>query len=60
MERKWELSNEGHAWFDLKRSNTFQRIQEHRGATLSVYNQKWLIPAQEITNNNIKQNPLYQ
>ncbi|MGO4292429.1 RagB/SusD family nutrient uptake outer membrane protein [Chitinophaga sp. RAB17] len=64
MERKWELSNEGTAWFDLKRTNTFQRIQTVRGASLSVpigvYNQTWLIPTQEITNNNIKQNPQYQ
>jgi hypothetical protein len=64
MERKWELSNEGTAWFDLKRSNTFQRIQTVRGSSLSVpigvYNQTWLIPTQEITNNNIKQNPQYQ
>lgn len=64
MERKWELSNEGDAWFDLKRTNTFQRIQTVRGSSLSVpigpYNQTWLIPTQEITNNNIQQNPQYQ
>lgn len=64
MERKWELSSEGNAWFDLKRSNTFQRIQTVRGSSLSVpigvYNQTWLIPTQEITNNNIPQNPQYQ
>ncbi|NLU92091.1 RagB/SusD family nutrient uptake outer membrane protein [Chitinophaga sp. Ak27] len=63
MERKWELSNEGDAWFDLKRTNTFQHIQTVRGSSLSVpigpYNQTWLIPAQEITNNNIQQNPQY-
>ncbi|HWV64713.1 RagB/SusD family nutrient uptake outer membrane protein, partial [Chitinophaga sp.] len=64
MERKWELSSEGNAWFDLKRSNTFQQIQTVRGSSLSVpigvYNQTWLIPTQEITNNNIRQNPQYQ
>lgn len=64
MERKWELSNEGSAWFDLKRTNTFQRIQTVRANSLSVpigaYNQTWLIPTQEITNNNIQQNPQYQ
>ncbi|MBS0029029.1 RagB/SusD family nutrient uptake outer membrane protein [Chitinophaga sp. 22321] len=64
MERKWELSNESSAWFDLKRTNTFQRIQTVRGNSLSVpigaYNQTWLIPTQEITNNNIQQNPQYQ
>ncbi|MBO9728731.1 MAG: RagB/SusD family nutrient uptake outer membrane protein [Chitinophaga sp.] len=64
MERKWELYNEGDAWFDLKRTNTFQRIQAVRPTSLSVpigpYNQTWLIPTQEITNNNIKQNPQYQ
>ncbi|HVI48537.1 MAG TPA: RagB/SusD family nutrient uptake outer membrane protein [Chitinophaga sp.] len=64
MERKWELSNEGSAWFDLKRSNTFQRIQSVRGSSLSIpiglYNQTWLIPTEEVTNNNIQQNPAYK
>jgi hypothetical protein len=63
MERKWELYMEGNSWFDLKRTNTFNRIQELRGADLlhpiGTYNQTWYIPDVEITNNNIPQNPSY-
>lgn len=35
-----------------------------RGSSLNVpigaYNQTWVIPVEEITTNNIPQNPLYQ
>lgn len=64
MERKWELCLEGSSWFDLKRTNNFQRIQTVRGAGLvnpiGAYNQTWLIPDNEVVNNNIPQNPLYK
>jgi hypothetical protein len=64
MERKWELHSEGSTWFDLKRTNTFSRIAETRGAELlnpiGNANQTWYIPDVEITNNNIPQNPSYQ
>lgn len=64
MERKWELSLEGSTWFDLKRTNTMQNIQNRRGAGLinpiGTYNQTWLIPDKEIVNNNIAQNPSYK
>lgn len=64
MERKWELSTEGSTWFDLKRTNTLNRIQVVRGSSLTVpigiYNQTWPIPTEEVTNNNIPQNPVYQ
>lgn len=63
MERKWELHLEGESWFDLKRSQTFNKVQEARGASLAVpigaYNNTWLIPDFEISNNNIAQNPSY-
>jgi starch-binding outer membrane protein, SusD/RagB family len=64
MERKWELHLEGSTWYDLKRTNTLNRIQTIRGNTLvhpiGPYNQTWYIPDIEIQNNNIPQNPLYQ
>lgn len=64
MERKWELSLEGSTWYDLKRTNTLNRIQTLRPTTLAnpigPYNQTWYIPDVEIQNNNIAQNPLYQ
>ncbi|WP_316814680.1 RagB/SusD family nutrient uptake outer membrane protein [Pedobacter nyackensis] len=64
MERKWELSLEGSSWFDLKRTNSFQRIQTLRGTGLvnpiGLYNQTWLIPDTEVENNDIPQNPLYK
>jgi len=64
MERKWELHLEGSTWYDLKRTNRLTRIQTIRGATLThpigTYNNTWLIPDIEVTNNNIPQNPLYQ
>jgi hypothetical protein len=63
MERKWELHLEGSAWFDLKRTQTFSKVQEARGAKLVVpigaYNNTWVIPDFEISNNNIEQNPTY-
>lgn len=63
MERKWELHLEGSTWMDLKRTGTLGRIQTVRGTTLAhpigVYNQTWLIPDVEVTNNNIQQNPTY-
>lgn len=63
-ERNWELHAEGLGWQTMKRTNTFSRIQEARGSSLNVpigaYNQTWLIPIEEITTNNIAQNPLYQ
>ena len=64
MERKWELHLEGSTWYDLKRTNTLSRIQTIRGASLvhpiGAYNNTWYIPDNEITNNNIPQNPPYQ
>lgn len=63
VERKWELYLEGSSWFDMKRTNTFQRIQDTRGSGLinpiGTYNQTWLIPDNEVVNNNIPQNPTY-
>jgi starch-binding outer membrane protein, SusD/RagB family len=63
MERKWELSLEGNTWFDLKRTNTLSDIQTIRGSGLinpiGTYNQTWLIPDNEVINNDIPQNPLY-
>jgi len=62
-ERKWELHLEGSAWFDLKRAQTFSLVQAARGTSLSVpigaYNNTWIIPDFEISNNNIEQNPSY-
>ncbi len=62
-ERKWELHLEGSAWFDLKRTQTFNLVQQARGNELVVpigsYNNTWLIPDFEISNNNIDQNPSY-
>lgn len=63
QERKWELHLEGSAWFDLKRTRTFNLVQQARGDELVVpigdYNNTWLIPDYEISNNNINQNPSY-
>ena len=63
-ERNWELHAEGLGWHTMKRTDTFNRIQQARGGSLNVpigpYNQTWLIPVEEITTNNIPQNPLYQ
>jgi len=63
MERKWELHLEGYAWFDMKRTQTFNKVQEARGSQLTVpigtYNNTWPIPNVGIVNNNIQQNPSY-
>ena len=64
LERKHELFEEGLAWFDLKRTQTFNKVQEARGEQLNVpigaYNNTWLIPDFEILNNDIPQNPDYR
>ncbi|WP_254527600.1 MULTISPECIES: RagB/SusD family nutrient uptake outer membrane protein [unclassified Sphingobacterium] len=63
-EWNWELYQEGFSWMIMKRTNSFDRIQKQRGSTLTLpignYNQTWPIPVEEIINNNIPQNPLYQ
>ncbi|GAB3691888.1 hypothetical protein GCM10027592_10260 [Spirosoma flavus] len=63
MERKWELHEEGSAWFDLKRTGTLTKIQTIRSADLvrpiGTYNDTWYIPDNEIQNNTIPQNPSY-
>jgi hypothetical protein len=62
-ERKWELYTEGQAWFDLKRTNTFNKVQMARGDELTVpigpYNQVWILPDFEILNNDIPDNAPY-
>jgi starch-binding outer membrane protein, SusD/RagB family len=62
-ERKWELHLEGFAWFDLKRTQTFNLVQAARGSSLAIpigpYNNTWPIPDFEVSNNNISQNPSY-
>lgn len=64
LERKHEFFEEGLAWFDLKRTQTFNKVQEARGDKLNVpigiYNNTWPIPDFEILNNNIPQNPDYR
>ena len=63
QERKWELFTEEHAWFDLKRTNSFDKVQKARGAALAVpigsYNQTWILPDFEVLNNNIPDNASY-
>lgn len=63
-EWRWELHAEGLGWQTMKRTNTFHKIQDIRGGSLNVpigaYNQTWLIPIEEVTTNNIPQNPLYK
>jgi len=64
LERKHEFFAEGFAWFDLKRTQTFHKVQEARGdrlnAPIGAYNNTWPIPDFEIMNNNIPQNPEYR
>lgn len=64
LERQHELYEEGFAWFDLKRTQTFSQVQEARGDRMNVpigdYNNTWPIPDTEILNNNIPQNPDYR
>lgn len=64
LERKHEFYEEGFAWYDMKRTQTFNKVQEARGDRLNVpigtYNNTWLIPDTEILNNNIPQNPDYR
>ena len=64
LERQHELYEEGFAWYDLKRTQTFDKVQKARGSRLNVpigaYNNTWLIPDTEILNNNISQNPDYR
>lgn len=64
LERQHELYEEGFAWFDMKRTQTFDKVQKARGDKLNVpigtYNNTWLIPDTEILNNNIPQNPDYR
>ena len=64
LERKHELYAEGFAWFDLKRTQTFHKVEEVRGDKLNVpigiYNNTWPISDFEILNNNIEQNPEYR
>ncbi len=62
MERKKELHLERSTWIDLKRTNTFNRIQETRPGSLvnpiGIYNQTWPIPDEELISNKIEQNPM--
>jgi hypothetical protein len=62
-EWRWEFYGEGFAWFNLKRTNSFDLVQKARGSQLAVpigpYNKTWPIPKFEILNNNITQNPAY-
>lgn len=63
-ERQHEFFEEGFAWFDMKRTQTFSKVQTARGNRLNVpiglYNNTWPIPDTEILNNNIPQNPDYR
>lgn len=64
LERKYEFFEEGLAWFDLKRTQTFDKVQKARGDKMNVpigtYNNTWLLPDKEVFNNNIPQNPDYR
>ena len=64
LERQHEFYEEGFAWYDMKRTQTFDKVQKARGDKLNVpigiYNNTWLIPDTEILNNNIPQNPDYR
>lgn len=64
LERKHEFYEEGFAWFDLKRTQTFDKVQRARGDKMNVpigsYNNTWPLPDTEVLNNNIPQNPNYR
>lgn len=64
LERQHELYEEGFAWYDLKRTQTFDKVQKARGDRMNVpigaYNNNWLIPDTEILNNNVPQNQEYR
>lgn len=60
-ERRWELHIEGQGWFDLKRTNRFNLLEQARTLSVPVgpWNQTWPISDFEIINNDIPQNPAY-
>ena len=62
LERKKELHLECSTWIDIKRTNTFDRIQDIRPQSLiypiGLYNQTWPIPDEELISNKIEQNPM--
>ncbi len=62
-ERRWELHGEYFGWFDLKRTNNFQKVEQARGNALvnpiGSYNQTWILPDFELLNNQIDDNPAY-
>lgn len=64
LERQHEFYEEGFAWYDMKRTQTFDKVQKARGGKLNVpigaYNNTWVIPDTEVLNNNIPQNPDYR
>ncbi|MDO7852784.1 RagB/SusD family nutrient uptake outer membrane protein [Hymenobacter convexus] len=57
LQRRLELTYEGHYWFDLRRTNRVQVVQP----TSQAYRNLFPIPLREVqvTNNLIAQNPLY-
>ncbi|RAK65297.1 RagB/SusD family nutrient uptake outer membrane protein [Hymenobacter edaphi] len=57
-ERRIELANEGHRWFDLRRTNTVQTV---RTDVTQTYRNLWPIPQRErqTTQNLVEQNPNY-
>jgi hypothetical protein len=58
-ERKWELSFEGHRWFDLVRAGKFSEVMAEQGKTVSN-DWLWPIPQQDRdANPNLEQNPGY-
>lgn len=62
-ERRWELHGEYFGWFDLKRTDNFQKVAQARGDALvnpiGPYNQTWILPDFELLNNQISDNPPY-
>jgi hypothetical protein len=57
-ERRIELANEGHRWFDLRRTNTVQAV---RTDVTQTFRNLWPIPQRErqTTQNLVEQNPGY-